>query len=216
MRITFFIALRPAQPVLGKSATPGLDTDLTFNCPRQDLDELRRQGQFPPTARVFTGPVEDSVNGMIRFTYPGIFQGQEVEDIFLRFKDGRVEEAPRRKGRGPALQTAANRRRGQLRRRDRHRDERADPPLPPTTCFSTKRWAARSTSPSAWVSPAPAARNVSSLHWDMLEDMHKAARSTPTGRWFTERRVPLTCPRRTAQAHAAMAIGKHITIPSSN
>jgi aminopeptidase len=33
-----------------------------------------------------------------RFTFPGIYQGQEVEDIFLRFKEGKVTEAKAAKG----------------------------------------------------------------------------------------------------------------------
>jgi aminopeptidase len=40
-----------------------------------------------PDGEVFTGPVEDSVNGQIRFTFPGIYSGNEIENIFLEFKD---------------------------------------------------------------------------------------------------------------------------------
>lgn len=43
-----------------------------------------------PDGEIFTSPVEDSVNGWIRFKYPGIFSGQEIEDIQLWFEDGRV------------------------------------------------------------------------------------------------------------------------------
>jgi aminopeptidase len=57
-----------------------------------------------PDGEVYTSPVEDSANGWIRFTYPAIFDGQEVEDIELWFKDGRVvkEQA----GRNQELLTA--------------------------------------------------------------------------------------------------------------
>ena len=51
-----------------------------------------------PDGEVFTGPIEDSVNGKIRFTYPGIYSGREVEDIALKFKDGKVERATAIKG----------------------------------------------------------------------------------------------------------------------
>jgi aminopeptidase len=51
-----------------------------------------------PDGEVFTGPVENSVNGTVRFTFPGIFQGREVEDITLTFKDGRVKKASAVKG----------------------------------------------------------------------------------------------------------------------
>ncbi len=50
-----------------------------------------------PDGEIFTGPVEASVNGWIRFRYPGIFAGQEVEDIQLWFESGKVvkEQASR-------------------------------------------------------------------------------------------------------------------------
>jgi len=43
-----------------------------------------------PDGEIFTGPVEDSTNGWIRFKYPAIEYGQEVTDIQLWFKDGKV------------------------------------------------------------------------------------------------------------------------------
>lgn len=46
-----------------------------------------------PSGEVFTGPVEDSVNGWVRFTYPAIYSGREVEGIELRFEQGKVVEA---------------------------------------------------------------------------------------------------------------------------
>ncbi len=51
-----------------------------------------------PDGEVYTGPVEDSVNGHIRFTYPGIYQGREIENIYLEFKDGKVTKATADKG----------------------------------------------------------------------------------------------------------------------
>ena len=51
-----------------------------------------------PDGEVFTAPVEDSVNGSIRFTFPGLFYGKEIKDISLVFKDGRVVKASAAKG----------------------------------------------------------------------------------------------------------------------
>lgn len=50
-----------------------------------------------PSGEIFTGPVENSVNGWVRFTYPAIFDNREVEGIELRFEDGKVVEASARK-----------------------------------------------------------------------------------------------------------------------
>ena len=46
-----------------------------------------------PSGEIFTGPVEDSVNGWVRFSYPAIVGGRAVSGIELRFVDGKVTDA---------------------------------------------------------------------------------------------------------------------------
>lgn len=46
-----------------------------------------------PSGEIFTGPVEESVNGWVRFSYPSIVGGRAVSGIELQFKDGKVVEA---------------------------------------------------------------------------------------------------------------------------
>ncbi len=46
-----------------------------------------------PSGEIFTGPVEDSVNGWVRFSYPAIVGGRAVSGIELRFEDGKVIDA---------------------------------------------------------------------------------------------------------------------------
>jgi aminopeptidase len=46
-----------------------------------------------PDGEIYTGPVEDSVNGWVRFTYPAIIQGRVVEGVELTFKKGKVIKA---------------------------------------------------------------------------------------------------------------------------
>lgn len=46
-----------------------------------------------PDGEIFTGPQEDAVDGVVRFSFPSQVQGREVEDIRLRFEGGRVVEA---------------------------------------------------------------------------------------------------------------------------
>jgi len=75
----------------------GEDTDLTFNV--KDRKWINCSGEENmPDGEVFTGPVENSANGTVRFTFPGIFSGREVEDIRLSFKDGKVVKAAAAKG----------------------------------------------------------------------------------------------------------------------
>ena len=51
-----------------------------------------------PSGEVFTGPIEDSVEGHVRFTYPAIYNGREVEDVRLTFRAGKVVEASAGRG----------------------------------------------------------------------------------------------------------------------
>jgi aminopeptidase len=46
-----------------------------------------------PSGEVFTGPVEDSVEGYVRFSYPVVTQGREIENVTLRFSGGIVTDA---------------------------------------------------------------------------------------------------------------------------
>ena len=46
-----------------------------------------------PDGEVYTSPLEASAEGWVRFTYPAIHDGREVEGIELRFEQGRVSRA---------------------------------------------------------------------------------------------------------------------------
>lgn len=46
-----------------------------------------------PSGEIFTGPVEDSVEGWIKFTYPALRQGREVDGVELVFDKGKVVHA---------------------------------------------------------------------------------------------------------------------------
>jgi aminopeptidase len=50
-----------------------------------------------PSGEIFTGPVENSVNGWVRFTYPAIREGRVVDGVELRFENGKVVEAKAKK-----------------------------------------------------------------------------------------------------------------------
>jgi aminopeptidase len=46
-----------------------------------------------PDGEVFSGPVEDSINGFVRFSYPAIYSGVLVEGVELTFSNGKVTKA---------------------------------------------------------------------------------------------------------------------------
>jgi aminopeptidase len=47
-------------------------------------------GENLPGGEIFTSPVEDSVTGWVRFSYPLIYRGQAIEGLQLWLEDGRV------------------------------------------------------------------------------------------------------------------------------
>ena len=46
-----------------------------------------------PDGEVFSGPVEDSLNGFVRYSYPAIYSGVLVEGVELTFSEGKVTKA---------------------------------------------------------------------------------------------------------------------------
>lgn len=51
-----------------------------------------------PSGEVFTGPLEDSVEGHVRYPYPSSHMGHEVDGIHLTFEKGRVVRAEATRG----------------------------------------------------------------------------------------------------------------------
>jgi len=70
----------------------GPDTDLAFSIAGRAWVNSDGKRNFP-SGEIFTGPVEDSAEGMVRFSYPANAGGREVADVRLRFSQGAVVEA---------------------------------------------------------------------------------------------------------------------------
>lgn len=70
----------------------GPDTDLKLEVTGRKWINCDGHENFPD-GEVFTGPIEESANGHIRYTYPACHYGREVEDVRLHFKDGKVIKA---------------------------------------------------------------------------------------------------------------------------
>jgi aminopeptidase len=73
------------------------DTDLRFICKGRKWINCDGHENLPD-GEVFTGPVENSVEGHILFPYPAIYNGREVEKVRLSFGKGRVIRAEAKKG----------------------------------------------------------------------------------------------------------------------
>ncbi len=70
---------------------PG-DTDLSFSI--KDIPTIPCSGKLNvPDGECFTAPVRDSVNGVIQYNTPTLYNGQTFKGVRLVFKDGKIVEA---------------------------------------------------------------------------------------------------------------------------
>jgi aminopeptidase len=65
------------------------DTDLTVGVAGRTWIGSSGHHNFPD-GEVFTGPLETETSGDVRFSFPAVFSGNEVDDVRLRFEGGRV------------------------------------------------------------------------------------------------------------------------------
>jgi aminopeptidase len=72
-------------------------TDLTLDVGGRTWIRAKGQENFPD-GEIFTAPIETSVEGEIRFTYPAVFRAREVDDVRLRFERGEVVAAEAARG----------------------------------------------------------------------------------------------------------------------
>ena len=75
----------------------GKDIDLSLSIKGRGFLNAAGKENFPD-GEIYTSPIEDSVNGWVRFAYPAIFGGKEVTDIELWFEDGKVIKESAGKG----------------------------------------------------------------------------------------------------------------------
>jgi aminopeptidase len=75
----------------------GPDTDLRVGVAERTW--LAADGRYNmPDGEVFTSPLETETEGVIRYTFPAVYHGREVEDVRLRFEGGKVVAAEAARG----------------------------------------------------------------------------------------------------------------------
>lgn len=72
-------------------------TDIKVNIENRKWINCDGKANFPD-GEIFTSPVEDGINGVITFSFPGIYAGKEIEGIVLKVEQGKVVEATAKKG----------------------------------------------------------------------------------------------------------------------
>ncbi|MCS6928779.1 MAG: aminopeptidase [Saprospiraceae bacterium] len=73
------------------------NTDISFSTSGRTWINSDGQNNMP-SGEVFTSPVENSVQGVIYFSYPAVYQGHEVLGVTLWVKDGYIEKWEARQG----------------------------------------------------------------------------------------------------------------------
>ena len=136
-----------------------------------------------PDGEVFTGPVEDGVDGWVRFTYPAVYSGREVDGVELHFEAGKVVKASARKNEEFMLSVldtdAGSRTLGEFAIGtnygvDRHtRNILFDEKIGGTIHLALG---------AAY--PETGGRNESAVHWDIVCDMHADSEIAADGEVF--------------------------------
>lgn len=146
----------------------GKDIDISFSAKGRKW--INCSGDFNmPDGEIFTSPVEDSVNGKIRFSFPGFYMGQEIEDISLEVKDGQVVKWEAKKGKAlldKILEIPGAKRFGEAAigtNKDINRFSK-------NMLFDEKMGGTIHMAIGAAL-PEAGGKNESSVHWDMLADM---------------------------------------------
>ncbi|MFZ8791992.1 MAG: aminopeptidase [Thermosphaera aggregans] len=149
---------------------PGINLSLSVEGRRWISDDGKNN---MPGGEVFTGPVEESVEGTVEFDYPAIWRGVEVEGVRLVFKNGRVVEASATRGE-EFLKKMLNTDEGASRLGEiafglnyninRHTKE---------ILFDEKIGGTIHMALGASY-PETGGKNVSSIHWDLIKDMSKS------------------------------------------
>ncbi len=82
----------------------GPDTDLTLGLAGRTWINADGTKNFPD-GEIFTGPVETTTEGRVRFSFPVVTQGREVHDVRLRFEAGKVVDASAAKNEAFLIET---------------------------------------------------------------------------------------------------------------
>ncbi len=133
-----------------------------------------------PSGEVFTGPLEDSANGTIRFTVPSSPRGVSVEGVELTFENGEVRQATAERGQDyldAALATDDGARfLGELGIGTNGGIDR-----PTGSILLDEKMAGTVHLALGRSYPETGGRNSSALHWDLICDLRDGGRVTADG-----------------------------------
>lgn len=160
----------------------GPNVDLTLSVKGRTF--LNSFGTFNmPDGEIYTGPVEDSVNGWVKFTYPANYGGTSVEGAELIFSNGRVTTAKADKNQEFLLKTldidAGSRTLGEFAIGTNFDIQR----FTGNILFDEKIGGSFHMALGAGY-PETGAKNKSAIHWDMICDMRTDSEILVDGELF--------------------------------
>ena len=162
----------------------GPGTDLSMSCAGRTWINCDGHKNMPD-GEVFTGPVEDSAQGTITFTYPALYRGTEVSGIRLTFKDGVVADFDASKGRdflGAMIGTdEGSRRIGEIAIGTNYGITR----FTRLILFDEKIGGTMHLALGDGITGS-GSRNRSAIHWDMLKEMRDGGKIYADGELFYE------------------------------
>ncbi|MCK6461065.1 MAG: aminopeptidase [Planctomycetes bacterium] len=125
-----------------------------------------------PDGEVFTGPIEDATEGVVKYSFPAVHGGREVRDITLRFKAGRVVDC-----------SASHNEEFLVKMLDQDKGARVLGELALGTNYSIKEYSKNTLfdekiggtyhAALGAAYPESGGTNKSGLHWDMVCDLRK-------------------------------------------
>ena len=87
--------LKPLKELMEKTdkvRLTGNETDITFSI--KDIPVIPCTGECNiPDGEIYTAPVKESVNGVIKYNTPSPYRGKIYNNVTLTFKDGKIIEA---------------------------------------------------------------------------------------------------------------------------
>ncbi len=136
-----------------------------------------------PDGEIYTGPVEESVNGWVKFTYPAIYGGVAVEGAELTFSNGKVSKAKAEKNESYLLKMletdAGSRYLGEFAIGTNFDINK----FTGNILFDEKIGGSFHMALGAGY-PETGSKSHSAIHWDMICDMRKDAEITADGQLF--------------------------------
>ncbi len=156
------------------------DTDLKMRVKGRKWISCHGTENFPD-GEIFTGPIEDTVEGHIHYSYPAVYVGREVTDVRLTLKKGKVVKEEASKGleylKAMLDMDKGARYVGEFAIGTNYEITR----FSRNTLFDEKIGGTCHMAVGASI-PESGGKNKSSLHWDMVCDLRKGSEITGDGK----------------------------------